>query len=58
MEVKWDVSNYVTNKDGVIEKDFYIEVGEDGDFAIANIMKKIIEKVTKSQDKATQDEEE
>ncbi|KAI5418244.1 hypothetical protein KIW84_042752 [Lathyrus oleraceus] len=47
-----DVSNYVTDKDGVIKKDDYMEVDEDHDFPISIIRNRIIENVTKSQEKA------
>ncbi|KAI5392433.1 hypothetical protein KIW84_077003 [Lathyrus oleraceus] len=48
-----DVSNYVTDKGDVINKDDYMEVDDDNPFA--NIMKTIIYNITKSRDKATQE---
>lgn len=37
VEVNQDVSNYVIDKNGVIDKDDYMEVDEDDDFPIANV---------------------
>lgn len=52
MEFNQGVSNYATKKDGVIKKGGYVEVE---DFPFANIMKKIMESLTKSHDNATQE---
>lgn len=53
VEVNQDVSNYASNKDSVIKNDDYVEV--DDDIPFANIMKRIIENITKSQDNATKE---
>lgn len=49
-----DVSNYVINNNSVIKKDDYVEVD---DIPFVNIMKRIMENITKSQDKATREKD-
>ncbi|KAL5077131.1 hypothetical protein RYX36_016115 [Vicia faba] len=56
-EVNQDVSIYVTNKDGVINKDEHVEANEEDDIPFGNIMKRITENITKSQDVATQEKD-
>ncbi|CAI8606592.1 unnamed protein product [Vicia faba] len=57
VEVNENVSNYVADKDVVIKKDDHVVVDEDEDIPCANRVKRIIENITKSYDKATQEKD-